>query len=539
MAINMDYQELHRTFSVCRRVAGEQLWQDLLIGAGTMSPNEFHLFLSSQGQGAVPPFLADLAKLEWAFGRSSTAKVDFNRSENGVVLNPTLELIELSWKNLTPLLFKNTSGSTIIPEKGSEWVAVFRGPHSKKMRCRPVTDQELLGLKVVAGGLDSEQVAIANDISVGIIDRAVSQADRMGLVLAPESKIIRNPAFFHAQQKMAEYQAASVFTLQWHITQACDLNCLHCYDRSSRQELDLEQAMAVLDDMKEFCRNRHVDGHITFTGGNPLLSPNFNELYRRANELGFSLAILGNPAKQERIEEFANIQKPDFYQVSLEGLREHNDIIRGPGHFDRVMDFLATLKEQDIYSMVMLTMTEANRDQVLPLAEMLRGKTDLFTFNRLSQVGEGAQLKSADCEGFEQFLHDYALAAQKNPIMSLKDNLFNIQRYRNGEDLTGGCAGFGCGAAFNFVSLLPDGEVHACRKFPSFIGDINNQNLADVYDGKLAEKYRNGPEACVSCPIRPVCGGCLAVGHGLGVDIFADQDPYCFMSQSERTAGGG
>ena len=32
----------------------------------------------------------------------------------------------------------------------------------------------------------------------------------------------------------------------------------------------------------------------------------------------------------------------------------------------------------------------------------------------------------------------------------------------------GGCTGFGCGAAFNFMAVLPDGEVHACRKVPIF-----------------------------------------------------------------------
>jgi sulfatase maturation enzyme AslB (radical SAM superfamily) len=31
-----------------------------------------------------------------------------------------------------------------------------------------------------------------------------------------------------------------------------------------------------------------------------------------------------------------SIQMPSFFQVSLEGLAEHNDNIRGRGHFERV-----------------------------------------------------------------------------------------------------------------------------------------------------------------------------------------------------------
>jgi hypothetical protein len=51
--------------------------------------------------------------------------------------------------------------------------------------------------------------------------------------------------------------------------------------------------------------------------------------------------------------------------------------------------------------------------------------------------------------------------------MGLKDNLLNLVLAEGGEAPFGGCTGNGCGAAFNFVTLLSDGEVHACRKFPS------------------------------------------------------------------------
>ncbi len=538
MATNQEQRDLEQIFPVCRMIVGEQVWQELLSLSPKTSPENLPAFLADFGQGqVVPPYLPELARLERTFNKATMAQADFSRPAERPVLNPTLEILELSWENLASLLFEDAATDIARPEKSPEWVVVFRGPQSQKMRCRPATDQELLALKVVAADLNPDQVALENHVPLGVIDRALSHADRMGLTLAPESKIRRNPAFFTGRKAMEQFQIAPVFTLQWHITQSCDLHCRHCYDRSSMMELELDQGMAILDDFKSFCRSRHVDGHISFTGGNPLLYPHFNTLYQQAADLGFSLGILGNPAAKERIEEIMAISEPVFYQVSLEGLREQNDFIRGPGHFDRVIDFLSILKDLDLYSMVMLTLTEDNRDQVLPLAEELRNKTDLFTFNRLSLTGEGAQLQSTQRDGFESFLQEYIQAAKTNPVISLKDNLLNIIRYREGGDLFGGCAGFGCGAAFNFVSLLPDGEVHSCRKFPSPIGNIFEQSLAAIYDGPQAEQYRNGPQACNDCPIRPVCGGCLAVGHGMGIDIFTEQDPYCFMSQTEREAG--
>ncbi len=108
-----------------------------------------------------------------------------------------------------------------------------------------------------------------------------------------------------------------------------------------------------------------------------------------------------------------------------------------------------------------------------------------------------------------------------------KDNLLSAVLHQRGQPLFGGCTGFGCGAAFNFVSLLPDAEVHSCRKFPSYLGNIFEQTLDDIYDSQQAGTYRAGPAACRDCSIRPVCRGCLAVVHSLGLDVSTDRDPFC------------
>jgi selenobiotic family peptide radical SAM maturase len=193
------------------------------------------------------------------------------------------------------------------------------------------------------------------------------------------------------------------------------------------------------------------------------------------------------------------------------------------------MAFLDVLRVLGVSSMVMLTLTSENIDQVLQLAEVLRGKTDTFHFNRLSLFGEGANLKMPDARHYRSFLKSYLDAARNNPIMGIKDNLINIIRRDQGLPHFGGCTGFGCGAAFNFVTLLADGEVHACRKFPSSIGNINQRSIAEIYDSGQARRYREGASACRSCSIRPVCGGCLASTNSHGLNVFEDKDPFCFM----------
>jgi selenobiotic family peptide radical SAM maturase len=252
---------------------------------------------------------------------------------------------------------------------------------------------------MVVEGITPEAVAAEGGLAVGAVDAAVDRARRSGILLSPRSRIRRDPAVFRSEKKTGqEFLSSPSFTLQWHITQACDLHCKHCYDRSDRSPLTLDQAIRVLDDLRSFTRSRSVQGAVSFTGGNPLLHPDFIEVYRAAVARNFSTAILGNPAPAARIEEIIGIGKPAFFQVSLEGLPEHNDSIRGAGHFDRIMKFLAVLRSLNVSTMVMLTLTGGNMDQVIPLAELLRDKADVFHFNRLSLFGEGANLGSGPGE---------------------------------------------------------------------------------------------------------------------------------------------
>jgi radical SAM protein with 4Fe4S-binding SPASM domain len=150
-------------------------------------------------------------------------------------------------------------------------------------------------------------------------------------------------------------------------------------------------------------------------------------------------------------------------------------------------------------------------------------------------VGEGASLASPHPEEYRAFVREYLRARKTNPVLAVKDNLINIELEHRKQGLFGGCTGFGCGAAFNFVSLLPDGQVHACRKFPSFIGDLNRQTLEEVYHSAAARAYRRGCRECDTCRLRPVCGGCMAVACGWGLDPRRDKDPCCFMEPTFRT----
>ncbi|PIE64161.1 MAG: selenobiotic family peptide radical SAM maturase [Desulfobacterales bacterium] len=475
---------------------------------------------------ATVPFLVELAEVELLLEQKKTIETCQEQS-NEYQIVPGTELVQVSWSGLSELL----NGHEIVPEQKEELLLIVPQEPGKRSLISIADNNSLLALKIVAEHLDLRKLAAELDVTVAELQGVLRFGTAKGILAAPVSRIARPPGFARQVSGFEDSLHASAFTLQWHITQSCELNCRHCYDRSQRKDVSLVEGTALLDQFYTFCDHYHVRGQVTFTGGNPILHPQFERLYRAAHERGFKTALLGNPVNRTILEKIIEIQMPEFYQISLEGLEPHNNYIRGNNHFQRSIKFLDLLKELDIYSMVMLTLTKANLDQVLPLAEMLRDRVDSFTFNRLAMVGEGASLVSVEPETFRGFLVRYQKAAEENPIMRRKDNFFNLLSYQNNQFFTGGCTGYGCGAAFNFVSVLPDGQVHACRKFPSPIGDLNHQDFISIYESETAVKYRSGSSSCFQCEIKPVCGGCLAVSHGFNKAPLTSLDPYCFKEK--------
>ena len=528
------FDNFQKIFTSCRRILGKETWGRVLAALDEDSePQEFHdILLSLKDAFDLPDFIVDLARLEWALYRTKEDNTSVHQQYKTITVNPTLTLVPVSWKNLVSLIKGDTVKDSMISESSQIQVMIWRHSKTDDLHIREAEDIDLLALKIIIEQVDPREAATIGNVNVGAINTALNRAIAQGILISPDSLIQRTSlSSLQTFGAFEHFITTDIFTLQWHITQACDLHCKHCYDRSDRASMSYDTAIAVLDDFYGFCRQMHVKGQLTFTGGNPMLYPRFIDIYQTASDFGFGLAILGNPTPVEKIERLLDIAKPLFFQISLEGLAEYNDYIRGDGHFQRSLDFLDQLKQLNIFTMVMLTLNRDNLDQVLPLGSLLKDRADFFTFNRLSTVGEGAQLMMPQKENFEAFIRKYEKMAGESPILGLKDNLINIIRREKGIEPFGGCTGYGCGAAFNFAALLPDGEVHACRKFPSPIGNILQTPLIDIYHSNLAYKYRSGSEACHDCSLAVVCRGCHAITYSHGLDVFKDRDPFCFVSE--------
>lgn len=358
-------------------------------------------------------------------------------------------------------------------------------------------------------------------------------------------------------EKNVKHHPGIDLSVQWHITTDCTNRCRHCYmfdpatyatERSNT--LDRAGLFAVLDRFSEFEQewDARID-HVTLTGGDPLLRPEWEELTNELNRRGKTVSLMGNPETltPDRIDALKRLSVEN-YQLSLDGLAQTHDAIRGPGSFYRTVDGLVRLADAGIRCNVMMTISTENVHELIPLLEYTaqRTRAHSFSFDIASSVGNAGELSgrlSAEIllDLFKRYrqtarrLKDdgHSLKVHEKPALFRVLSALTAGReivHPEGVTVVGGCL-----IGWNGVSILADGSVMACRRYPSVVGKLPEQPFSEIFLGspELRRFRRAGYfEVCGKCRFFGICRGCPAVNFGLTGDPRGAY-PLCFKSLLE------
>lgn len=179
------------------------------------------------------------------------------------------------------------------------------------------------------------------------------------------------------------------FAFQWHITEACDQRCKHCYiyalgSHAKFKMMSVEEMRTVLDNIDTFCRKAQRLPYLYITGGDPVLHPQFWTLTRMLRERNIPFAILGNPFHLnaevcQRLKDAGCLK----YQLSLDGLEKTHDFIRMPGSFQATLNAIPVLRQAGIKVAIMATVSKWNYKEIPGLVDVVVDhKADIFAFAR-------------------------------------------------------------------------------------------------------------------------------------------------------------
>lgn len=334
------------------------------------------------------------------------------------------------------------------------------------------------------------------------------------------------------------------FGLQWHVTNACDQRCQHCYiwqkhDKEGLQsQLSIDKCKEVIEDFILFCKDMDVSPYFSITGGDPLLYSNIWELLELIQKKGINFTILGNPFHLN--DELAKRLKGlgcVSYQMSLDGFEQTHDSMRKPGSFQATLAALPILNKAGIRSMIMSTVSLLNYREISEVAKIcVDYDVKNFAFARYCPTTGDVQYNMSP-QLYRQFLADmwqiYSDLVDKGTKFALKDHLWIAFLHEEGlyetAENEANVVIDGCNCGIKHMTLLPNGTVYACRRFDSIVGRIGSQTFREIFMSPEMDLYRqiDRLEGCRDCELLNYCRGCHAVAAGTTGNFF-NKDPQCW-----------
>jgi radical SAM protein with 4Fe4S-binding SPASM domain len=156
--------------------------------------------------------------------------------------------------------------------------------------------------------------------------------------------------------------------LELQITNRCNLRCRHCYiGEGSHQDLSMEQIQRVLKEFEEIQGLR-----LLLSGGEPLLHPFFWEINDILQNQAFRSVLLSNGTLITK--EVAKKLRVHEVQISLDGIKEGHESLRGKGTFEKTLMAIDHLQEADIRVSVATMIHRKNLLEFDQLASLLQSK---------------------------------------------------------------------------------------------------------------------------------------------------------------------
>ncbi|MBC3244969.1 pyrroloquinoline quinone biosynthesis protein PqqE [Pseudomonas lurida] len=323
------------------------------------------------------------------------------------------------------------------------------------------------------------------------------------------------------------------------LTYRCPLQCPYCSNPLDFSQQGRELSTAEWIDVFRQARELGA-AQLGFSGGEPLVRQDLEELIRAASELGYytNLITSGIGLDEARIEAFKRVGL-DHIQISFQASDETvNNLLAGSRKaFEQKLAMARAVKAAG-YPMVLNFVTHRHNidrvDQIIELCLALEADfVELATcqfygwaeLNRVGLLPTHTQLQRA-----ERITNEYRekLAAEKHPCKLI----FVTPDYY--EERPKACMN-GWGSVF--LDITPDGTAlpcHSARQLPVQFPNVREHSLAHIwYESFGFNRFRGYEwmvEPCRSCDEKSRdFGGCRCQAFQLTGDA-SNADPVCSKS---------
>lgn len=332
-------------------------------------------------------------------------------------------------------------------------------------------------------------------------------------------------------------------TIEWYLTEHCNLKCQHCKASAPtterKDELDLEDALRCVDRIEEMGVRS-----ITFTGGEPFLNNNIMKIIEYCASKGMGIQIMSNGTliTREIAAKLAEIGVSRI-KISIDGPNpDVHDSIRGVKNaFNKSTNAIRMLKEFGHFVVInnVISKSTINKlDDIYKLAEDLG--VDAIHMMPMAPLGSAVDnWETISAPYIDQINELYTLREKykDHPVEIISTIPWNTLKENKDFDLrkVDICAVCRETSITPIPAILNNGLLVFCQKMPFYI-----QNRVPLYNSTI-EEISNVIEnpfivkltletltECQSCDKLDYCGGgCRASAYNVTLNLFGKDKAMC------------
>jgi len=294
------------------------------------------------------------------------------------------------------------------------------------------------------------------------------------------------------------------------ITYRCNNDCSHCYNARPRDypELSTEQWKEIIEQLWQI-----GIPHIVFTGGEPTLRPDLQELVKHAENIG-QITGLNTNGRSLKDRQYINQLVEaglDHVQITLESHDStvHDQMVCSKGAWQQTVEGIKNAIDSPLFVMTNTTMLKNNTpflSETLDFLEEMGVPT--IGLNALIYSGRGLSVNSGLDE--TELAPLLEIARLKTQARGQRLIWYTPTQYCNFDPMSLELGIKGCTAALYNMCVEPDGSVIPCQSYYHSLGNLLNDPWDSIWNHDLSVSLRGRhdiPDKCMGCVLLKECGG--------------------------------
>lgn len=292
------------------------------------------------------------------------------------------------------------------------------------------------------------------------------------------------------------YGGRFIRRIHWHLTDRCNLKCVHCYINVGKsKDINLQEAKKIIDQMEEL----NVL-YVSLTGGEPFLREDIGEIINYLNKKRIGIKNIntnGTIISQRILNILKNLYPKVRFFISLDGPepKSHN-LFRGVTGFKKTINGIKRTQKNGFKVLINTSLHIRNINQIGKMYKLIKNlNIAKWRISRPFSMGRWLENRKTFNISLEEEVNAYKnilkwwekdnfpFELELGSAFRIQFEPFIMKKYLPSSRL--------CGYYYDSCSILPNGDVIPCGALVSQEFHFGNAINGGIHKAWMSKKMRN------------------------------------------------